>query len=173
MLIGLVPGSEDGIIAISIYLILYLIMNTGVFLIILNLRIDERNVTSIKDLSGYSNNNFFMAVCMAIFVFSMAGIPPLSGFLGKLIILNVAIDNNLFYLAIIGVVSSVIAAFYYLRIVKLMFFDKTNDELDKDVNIESKVLLSVLSFLNISILFFPEFFLDLSASITFSLFAVN
>ena len=114
-----------------------------------------------------------MAVCMAIFVFSMAGIPPLSGFLGKLIILNVAIDNNLFYLAIIGVVSSVIAAFYYLRIVKLMFFDKTNDELDKDVNIESKVLLSVLSFLNISILFFPEFFLDLSASITFSLFAVN
>ena len=173
MLIGLVPGSEDGIIAISIYLILYLIMNIGVFLIILNLRIDERNVTSIKDLSGYSNNNFFMAVCMAIFVFSMAGIPPLSGFLGKLIILNVAIDNNLFYLAIIGVVSSVIAAFYYLRIVKLMFFDKTNDELDKDVNIESKVLLSVLSFLNISILFFPEFFLDLSASITFSLFAVN
>ena len=110
---------------------------------------------------------------MAIFVFSMAGIPPLSGFLGKLIILNVAIDNNLFYLAIIGVVSSVIAAFYYLRIVKLMFFDKINDELDKDVNIESKVLLSVLSFLNISILFFPEFFLDLSASITFSLFAVN
>ena len=173
MLIGLVPGSEDGIIAISIYLILYLIMNTGVFLIILNLRIDERNVTSIKDLSGYSNNNFFMAVCMAIFVFSMAGIPPLSGFLGKLIILNVAIDNNLFYLAIIGVISSVIAAFYYLRIVKLMFFDKTNDELDKDVNIESKVLLSVLAFLNISILFFPEFFLDLSASITFSLFAVN
>ena len=59
MLIGLVPGSEDGIIAISIYLILYLIMNTGVFLIILNLRIDERNVTSIKDLSGYSNNNFY------------------------------------------------------------------------------------------------------------------
>ena len=105
MLIGLVPGSE-GIIAISIYLILYLIMNTGVFLVILNLRIDERNVTSIKDLSGYSNNNFFMAVCMAIFVFSMAGIPPLSGFLGKLIILNVAMSNNLFYLAIIGVISS-------------------------------------------------------------------
>ena len=173
MLIGLVPGSEDGIIAISIYLILYLIMNTGVFLIILNLRIDERNVTSLKDLSGYSNNNFFMATCMAVFVFSMAGIPPLSGFLGKLIILNVAIDNNLFYLAIIGVVSSVIAAFYYLRIVKLMFFDKANDELDKNINIESKVLLSVLAFLNISILFFPEFFLDLSASVTFSLFAVN
>ena len=173
MLIGLVPGMEDGIIAISIYLILYVLMNTGVFLVILNLRIDDRNVTEIKDLSGYFNNNPFMAICMAIFVFSMAGIPPLSGFLGKLIVLNVAIDNNLFYLAVIAVLTSVVAAFYYLRIVKLMFFDKQIDELDIKINKESKVLLLVLAFLNISILFYPQFFLDLSASITFSLFAVN
>ena len=110
---------------------------------------------------------------MAIFVFSMAGIPPLSGFLGKLIILNVAIDNNLFYLAVVGVLTSVVGAFYYLRIVKLMFFDSSKEELDKDINFETKVLLSILSFLNISILFYPKFFLDLSASVTFSLFAVN
>ena len=173
MLIGLVPGTEDGIIGISIYLILYLLMNLGVFLVILNLRIDGINVTSIKDLSGYFSNNPFVAICMAIFVFSMAGIPPLSGFLGKLIILNVAIDNNLFYLAVIGVLTSVVAAFYYLRIVKLMFFDSSKEELDKDINFETKVLLSILCFLNISILFYPKFFLDLSASITFSLFAVN
>ena len=173
MLIGLVPGTEDGIIGISIYLILYLLMNLGVFLVILNLRIDGINVTSIKDLSGYFSNNPFIAICMAIFVFSMAGIPPLSGFLGKLIILNVAIDNNLFYLAVIGVLTSVVAAFYYLRIVKLMFFDSSKEELDKDINFETKVLLSILSFLNISILFYPKFFLDLSASVTFSLFAVN
>ena len=173
MLIGLVPGMEDGIIAISIYLILYVLMNTGVFLVILNLRLDDRNVTEIKDLSGYFNNNPFMAICMAIFVFSMAGIPPLSGFLGKLIVLNVAIDNNLFFLAVIAVLTSVVAAFYYLRIVKLMFFDKQVDELDININKESKVLLLILAFLNISILFYPQFFLDLSASITFSLFAVN
>ena len=173
MLIGLVPGTEDGIIGISIYLILYLLMNLGVFLVILNLRIDGINVTSIKDLSGYFSNNPFIAICMAIFVFSMAGIPPLSGFLGKLIILNVAIDNNLFYLAVIGVLTSVVAAFYYLRIVKLMFFDSSKEELDKDINFETKVLLSILSFLNISILFYPKFFLDLSASVTFSFFAVN
>ncbi|MBD74738.1 MAG: NADH-quinone oxidoreductase subunit NuoN [Rickettsiales bacterium] len=173
MLIGLVPGTEDGIIGISIYLILYLLMNLGVFFVILNLRIDGINVTSIKDLSGYFSNNPFIAICMAIFVFSMAGIPPLSGFLGKLIILNVAIDNNLFYLAVIGVLTSVVAAFYYLRIVKLMFFDSSKEELDKDINFETKVLLSILSFLNISILFYPKFFLDLSASVTFSLFAVN
>ena len=173
MLMGLVPGTEDGIIGISIYLILYLLMNLGVFLVILNLRIDGINVTSIKDLSGYFSNNPFIAICMAIFVFSMAGIPPLSGFLGKLIILNVAIDNNLFYLAVIGVLTSVVAAFYYLRIVKLMFFDSSKEELDKDINFETKVLLSILSFLNISILFYPKFFLDLSASVTFSLFAVN
>ena len=173
MLIGLTPGSEDGIIAISIYLILYLLMNLGVFLIILNLRRDNINVTQIKDLSGYFSNNPFMACCMAIFAFSMAGIPPLAGFLGKLIVLNVAIDNNLFYLAIIGVLSSVIAAFYYLRIIKSMFFDSQTDELDQSVNTESKVLVSIIAFLNITILFYPQFFLDLSASITFSLFAVN
>ncbi len=173
MLIGLVPGTEDGIIGISIYLILYILMNLGVFLVILNLKIDGINVTSIKELSGYYSNNPFIAVCMAIFVFSMAGIPPLSGFLGKLIILNVAIDNNLFYLAVIGVLTSVVAAFYYLRIVKLMFFDLPTEELDKDINFETKVLLSIFAILNITILFYPKFFLDLSASITFSLFAIN
>ena len=173
MLIGLVPGSEDGIIAICIYLILYLIMNIGVFVVILSLSRDNISVSSIKDLTGYFANNPFMSVCMAIFMFSMAGIPPLSGFLGKLIVLNVAIDNNLIFLAIIGVLSSVIAAYYYLRIVKVMFFDTSSDELDIKVNIETKILLAVLSFLNITILFYPKFFLDLSASITFSLFSVN
>ena len=173
MLIGLVPGSEDGIIAICIYLMLYLIMNIGVFVVILSLSRDNISVSSIKDLTGYFTNNPFMAVCMAIFMFSMAGIPPLSGFLGKLIVLNVAIDNNLIFLAIIGVISSVIAAYYYLRIVKVMFFDSSSDELDIKVNFETKILLGVLSFLNITILFYPKFFLDLSASITFSLFSVN
>ena len=148
-------------------------MNIGVFVVILSLSRDNISVSSIKDLTGYFTNNPFMAVCMAVFMFSMAGIPPLSGFLGKLIVLNVAIDNNLIFLAIIGVISSVIAAYYYLRIIKVMFFDSSTDELDIKVNIETKILLAVLSFLNITILFYPKFFLDLSASITFSLFSVN
>ena len=173
MLIGLVSGSEDGIIAICIYLMLYLLMNIGVFVVILNLSRDNVHVTSIRDLAGYFSNNSLMAICMAIFMFSMAGIPPLSGFLGKLIILNVAIDNNLIFLAIIGVLSSVIAAFYYLRIIKLMFFDKPQDELDLSINIETKILVTVLAFLNVTILFYPKFFLDLSASITYSLYSVN
>ena len=118
-------------------------------------------------------NNPYLACCMAIFMFSMAGIPPLSGFLGKLIVLNVAIDNNLIFLAIIGVLSSVIAAFYYLRIIKLMFFDSPVDELDTNVNRETKILLFMLAFLNVTILLYPKFLLDLSASITFSLFSVN
>ena len=148
-------------------------MNLGVFVIILNLSRDNINVTLIKDLTGYFINNPFMAICMAIFIFSMAGIPPLSGFLGKLIVLNVAIDNNLIYLAVIGVLSSVIAAFYYLRIIKIMFFDQPTEELDIKINSETKILLVVLAILNITILFYPKFFLDLSASITFSLFSVN
>ncbi len=173
ILIGLVPGTEDGIIAICIYLILYMLMNLGVFVVILNLRRDNVYISSIKDFTGYYINNPFMACCMAIFMFSMAGIPPLSGFLGKLIVLNVAIDNNLIFLAIVGVLSSVVAAFYYLRIIKLMFFDKPIDELDTNINRETKILLFFLAFLNVTILLYPKFLLDLSASITFSLFSVN
>jgi len=87
--------------------------------------------------------------------------------------LNIVIDNNLFYLAIIAVLTSVISAFYYIRVIKAMFFDETVDELDIIRNNQSKFLLSLLAAFNISVVFYPQFFLNLCASITLSLFAVK
>ncbi len=173
MLMGLVPGSEDGITAISIYLILYLTMNLGVFLFILNMQRDQINVTSIKDLSGLYKTEPVMAGSLAIILFSMAGIPPLAGFVGKLLILNVVVDSNLIFLATIAVLTSVIAAFYYLRLIKSIFFDSPSDGLDVLTNSQSKILMLALSFFNLTVILYPKFFLNLSASIALSLFALK
>ena len=173
MLMGLVPGSEDGITAISIYLILYLTMNLGVFLFILNMQRDQINVTSIKDLSGLYKTEPVMAGSLAIILFSMAGIPPLAGFVGKLLILNVVIDSNLILLAIIAVLTSVIAAFYYLRLIKSIFFDSPSEGLDVLTNNQSKILMLTFSFFNLTVILYPKFFLNLSASIALSLFALK
>jgi NADH-quinone oxidoreductase subunit N len=173
MLMGLVPGSEDGITAISIYLILYITMNLAVFLLILNMQRDQINVTNIKDLTGLYKSEPVMAGCLAIILFSMAGIPPLAGFIGKLLILNVVIDSNLFFLATIAVLTSVIAAFYYLRLIKSIFFDPPTEELDILTNNQSKLLMIVFAAFNLTVVLYPKFFLNLSASIALSLFALK
>ena len=173
MLMGLVPGTEDGITAICIYIIFYITMNLGIFLFILNMNRDQINVSSIKDLSGLYNSQPLMATFMAVLLFSMAGIPPLAGFIGKLIILNLVIDNDLFFLAIIAVLTSVIAAFYYIRLIKSIFFDQPQEELDIINNNQSKYLLGFFAVFNILVIFYPQFFLDLCSSVTLSLFTFD
>ena len=148
-------------------------MNLGVFLFVLNMQRDQINVTKIKDLSGLYKTEPIMAGCLAIILFSMAGIPPMAGFIGKLIILNIIIDNNLFYLAIIAVLTSVIAAFYYIRLIKSIFFDEPLEELDNINNDHSKYMLCGLAIFNLTVVFYPQFFLNLCASVTLSLFAVK
>ena len=173
ILMGLIPGSEDGITSICIYLIFYITMNLGIFLFILNMQRDQVSVTSIKDLSGLYRSQPLTAGCVSIILFSMAGIPPMAGFIGKLIILNIVIDNNLFFLAVIAVLTSVIAAFYYIRLIKSIFFDDPVDELDNISNDHSKYMLCGFAFFNLTVVFYPQFFLNLCASITLSLFAVK
>ncbi len=173
ILMGLIPGSEDGITSICIYLIFYITMNLGIFLFILNMQRDQVSVTSIKDLSGLYRSQPLTAGCVSIILFSMAGIPPMAGFIGKLIILNIVIDNNLFFLAVIAVLTSVIAAFYYIRLIKSIFFDDPVDELDNIGNDHSKYMLCGFAFFNLTVVFYPQFFLNLCASITLSLFAVK
>ena len=103
----------------------------------------------------------------------MAGIPPLAGFVGKLLILNVVVDSNLFFLAIIAVLTSVIAAFYYIRMVKSIFFDEPTEELDILTNNQSKLIMILFSLFNLTVILYPQFFLNLSASIALSLFALK
>ena len=173
ILMGLIPGSEDGITSICIYLIFYTTMNLGIFLFILNMQRDQVSVTSIKDLSGLYRSQPLTAGCVSIILFSMAGIPPMAGFIGKLIILNIVIDNNLFFLAVIAVLTSVIAAFYYIRLIKSIFFDDPVDELDNISNDHSRYMLCGFALFNLTVVFYPQFFLNICASITLSLFAVK
>lgn len=130
-LIGLAAGTSDGIRGMIIYMALYMIMSIGVFAIILTMRYNERQTDQIEDLSGLSKTQPGLALMMALLMFSMAGIPPLAGFFGKLFVFQAAVASELYVLAIVGVLTSVVAAYYYLRIIKVMYFDDPVNELDQ------------------------------------------
>ncbi|MDJ0609172.1 MAG: NADH-quinone oxidoreductase subunit NuoN [Kiloniellales bacterium] len=130
VLIGLATGTEKGIGAIGVYMAIYLVMNLGVFACILCMRRDGLMVEQIDDLKGLAKTSPLMALALGMLMFSMAGIPPLAGFFGKLLIFQSAVEAGLYTLAVIGVLTSVVAAFYYLRIVKIMYFDEPADAFD-------------------------------------------
>ena len=140
-LIGLAVGGEEGVRSVLIYMSIYLIMNLGAFTCILCMRRREQMVEEIADLAGASRSNPTMALALAIFMFSMAGIPPLAGFFGKLYIFLAAVQAQMYTLAIVGVLSSVVAAFYYVRIVKLMYFDAAEEPLDRNYGPELRLVM--------------------------------
>ncbi|MBT3396355.1 MAG: NADH-quinone oxidoreductase subunit N, partial [Alphaproteobacteria bacterium] len=123
-LMGLAAATPEGIQGLILYMTLYLAMNIGAWAIILNMRRGSSLVENIDDLSGLAKNQPMMAAAMAIFMFSLAGIPPLAGFFAKFYVLLAALDAGLYTLAVIGVLSAVVGSFYYLRIIKLMYFDE-------------------------------------------------
>ncbi|GAB4225293.1 MAG: NADH-quinone oxidoreductase subunit NuoN [Kiloniellaceae bacterium] len=141
-LIGLAAGTQEGVNGILLYLTIYIVMNLGTFAVILCMRQKDVMVERIEDLKGLSKTNPAMALALAIFMFSMAGIPPLVGFFGKFYIFLAAIESQLYVLAVIGVLSSVIGAFYYLRIVKLMYFDDPIESFDRPIGREMAVVLA-------------------------------
>ncbi len=128
VLVGLAAGSPEGISSVLIYLVIYVVMTLGAFACVLAMRRKDDMVEQISDLSGLAQNNLTMALAFAILLFSMAGIPPLAGFFAKFYVLSAAVKAGLAPLAIIGVIASVIAAFYYLRVIKIMFFDDPADK---------------------------------------------
>lgn len=130
-LIGLATGTVAGAQAVIIYLTIYLVMNFGVFACILAMRRKDGMVEEIDELSGMSKNNPMMAFMFAMLLFSLAGIPPLAGFFGKFYVFLAAINAKLYPLAVIGVLSSVVGAYYYLRIIKLMYFDEPADRFER------------------------------------------
>jgi NADH-quinone oxidoreductase subunit N len=123
-LVGLAAGTPEGLRGVLIYMTIYVIMNIGVFCCILMMRRQEGMVESIDDLAGLSRHQPLLAFVFAMLMFSLAGIPPLAGFFGKFYVFMAAIQAHLYPLAVIGVLSSVVGAFYYLRIVKVMYFDE-------------------------------------------------
>ena len=123
-LVGLAANSQDGVRGVAIYMLIYLVMTLGTFAFILAMRRKEGNVEEIGDLAGLSNTNPVMATILTILMFSLAGIPPLAGFWAKWYVFLAAINAGLYALAVIGVLASVVGAYYYLRIIKIMWFDE-------------------------------------------------
>ena len=133
ILLGLASGSEKGIQAIVFYLAIYLVMTLGVFATILMMKRRDVMVENISDLAGLARTQPSMAFALLLFMFSLAGIPPLAGFWGKLYIFIAAIEAKLYVPAVLGVLASVVASYYYLRIVKVMYFDEPAEALDRPV----------------------------------------
>jgi NADH-quinone oxidoreductase subunit N len=129
-LIGLAAGTPEGIRGVLVYMIVYVFMSAGSFAVIIAMRRRGHAVEKISELSGLARTDPGLALAMAVFMFSMAGIPPLSGFFGKLYVFLAAVQSGLWPLAIIGVLTSVVGAFYYLRIVKVMYFDAPAEAFD-------------------------------------------
>jgi NADH-quinone oxidoreductase subunit N len=123
VLMGLAVGGESGLRGVLVYLAIYLFMNLGAFAVLVAMRRDGRAVEGVDDLAGLGRTDPGMALAMAIFMFSMAGIPPLAGFFAKLYVLLPAVEQGFWILAVVAVLSSVVSAYYYLRIVKVMYFD--------------------------------------------------
>ncbi len=123
-LVGLAANSQEGVRGVAIYMLIYLVMTLGTFAFILAMRRKEGNVEEIGDLAGLSNTNPVMATILTILMFSLAGIPPLAGFWAKWYVFLAAINAGLYALAVIGVLASVVGAYYYLRIIKIMWFDE-------------------------------------------------
>jgi NADH-quinone oxidoreductase subunit N len=158
-LIGLAVGDAMGARGTLFYMAVYLFMNVGAFACILSMRRDGRQVTKISELAGLSRNNPMMAAVLALFMFSMAGIPPAAGFLGKLFVFWAAVDAGLYTLAVLGVVASVIGAFYYLRIIKIMYFDEPAEPFDR-VEPVMKAILVVTGLFTLLFFVYPQPLLD-------------
>ena len=129
-LIGLAVGTPEGVRGVLIYLVIYVFMSAGTFACIIAMRRRGRALEEISDLSGLARTDPGLALLMAVFMFSMAGIPPLAGFFGKLYVFLAAVQTGMWTLAVIGVLTSVVGSYYYVRIVKVMYFDPPEEAFD-------------------------------------------
>jgi NADH-quinone oxidoreductase subunit N len=127
LLIGLAAGTPEGIRGLIIYLVVYIAMTLGAFACILAMRRKEGMVEDINELAGLAQTNLGLASVLAVFMFSLAGIPPLAGFFAKFYVFMAAVKQGMWPIAIFGVLASVVGAYYYVRIVKIMFFDEPKD----------------------------------------------
>ena len=129
-LVGLAVGTAEGIRGVMVYMVTYVFMSAGVFACIIAMRRKGLALEKISDLSGLARTDPGLALAMAVFMFSMAGIPPFSGFFGKLYVFLPAVQSGYWTLAVIGVLTSVVGAYYYLRIIKVMYFDAAEPAFD-------------------------------------------
>ena len=155
-LAGLTTGSNEGIQSSVIYITIYIIMNLGLFSCLLMMKRNNEYYENIEDLSGLSKNHPLLSLSLLIILFSLAGIPPLAGFFAKFYIFKSVIEQSMYFLAIVGLLSTVVAAFYYLRIIKIMYFDKEKEKYDTDHSWWLKFSLSASTLLILIYFFLPS-----------------
>ena len=140
-LAGLAVGTNEGIQSSIVYISIYLIMNLALFSCLFMMRKNDNYFENIEDLSGLSKNHPILSISLLIVLFSLAGIPPLAGFFAKFYIFFAVINQSMYFLAIVGLLSTVIAAYYYLRIIKIIYFDKEKEKYDTNHHTGLKISL--------------------------------
>lgn len=169
-LVGLAAGDETGVRGVLVYMAIYVIMNLGAFAVILSMKRDGKMVETIDDLAGLSRTQPLLAGGLAVAMFSMAGIPPLAGFFGKLYVFLAAVSAGLYLLAVIGVVASVVGAYYYLRIVKIMYFDEPVRGFDPAIEPGQVGVLGVSTAFTLLFFLWPVPLVDAAAKAAAALF---
>ena len=155
-LAGLATGSNDGIQSSIIYITIYILMNLGLFSCLLMMKRNDEYYEDIEDLSGLSKNHPLLAFSLLVILFSLAGIPPLAGFFAKFYIFKSVLEQSMYFLAIVGLLSTVVAAFYYLRIIKIIYFDKEKEKYDTDHSLWLKFSLIASTLLILIYFIFPS-----------------
>ena len=164
-LAGLCVGTNQGIQSSILYISIYLVMNLGFFSCLFMLKRNNTYFENIDDLSGLSKNHPLISLSLMVVLFSLAGIPPLAGFFAKFYIFKAILDQSMYYLAIIGLLTTVIAAFYYLRIIKIMYFDLEKEKYDQDYNLGLKFTLALSTILIMFYFIYPSKLLNLVTQI--------
>jgi len=163
ILIGILTANQIGIKSVQLYISIYMVNVLGIFTCILCLKnkVDGYYLENIKSFSGLLKKNSFLSFSFVILFFSLAGLPPLSGFFGKLYILISAIESKLYLLAIIAVLTSIISAFYYIKIIKTIFFDKPINDIYINISTISKLIIVVTLIISIFLIIFLSDFLEI------------
>jgi len=164
-LAGLATVSNEGIQSSIIYISIYVIMNLALFSCLLMLKRNDQYYEDIDDLSGLSKNHPLLSLSLLVILFSLAGIPPLAGFFAKFYIFKAVIEQSMYFLAIVGLLSTVIAAFYYLRIIKIIYFDKEKEKYDEDHSLWLKFSLTFSTILILLYFIFPSQLIDVVSRI--------
>ena len=164
-LAGISVGTNEGIQSSIIYISIYIVMNLSFFSCLFMLRKDDKYFENIDDLAGLSKNHPLLSLSLLIVLFSLAGIPPLAGFFAKFYIFLSVIEKEMYFLAIIGLLATVVAAFYYLRIIKTIYFDGANIKYDTNHNLGLKFSLTLSTILILLYFTYPSFLIEVISKI--------
>ena len=165
VLMGIITQTENGIAASFLYLVIYTIGAFGIFSFIMLLRRENTQLVNLSGIAGLSKSNPGIALCLVILLFSMAGIPPFAGFFAKFYIFIAAIEQDLFYLAIIGVVFSVVSVFYYLKLIKIMYLDDLEEEINSNLDKKLSTTIVISAILLLFFVFYANSFINFIMSL--------